>query len=103
EGLARLLGNARPGVQYTHCLHPFGGTRNFDNSSIGAMHNASGNAIFGCRRSHKIERPLFGGSVTQMRSNRLVDRVLTLRPALGAGFAQEIVSIKCKRGVTAML
>jgi hypothetical protein len=35
--------NARLGVQYTHYLHLFGGTTNFDNSGLGAMHNASGN------------------------------------------------------------
>jgi len=36
--------NARLGVQYTHYLHLFGGTSNFDNTSnLGAMHNASGN------------------------------------------------------------
>ena len=35
--------NARLGVQYTHYLHLYGGTTNFDGSSLGAMHNASGN------------------------------------------------------------
>ena len=35
--------NARLGVQYTHYLHLFGGTTNFDGSGLGAMHNASGN------------------------------------------------------------
>ena len=35
--------NARLGVQYTHYLHLFGGTDNFDGSGLGAMHNASGN------------------------------------------------------------
>lgn len=35
--------NARLGVQYTHYLHLYGGTTNFDGSGLGAMHNASGN------------------------------------------------------------
>jgi hypothetical protein len=35
--------NARLGVQYTHYLHLYGGTDNFDGSGAGAMHNASGN------------------------------------------------------------
>ena len=35
--------NARLGVQYTHYLHLYGGTDNFDGSGLGAMHNASGN------------------------------------------------------------
>ena len=35
--------NARLGVQYTHYLHLFGGTTDFDGSGSGAMHNASGN------------------------------------------------------------
>jgi hypothetical protein len=35
--------NARLGVQYTHYLHLYGGTTNFDGSGLGAMHNATGN------------------------------------------------------------
>ena len=36
--------NARLGVEYTHYLHLYGGTNNFDGSTgLGAMHNASGN------------------------------------------------------------
>jgi hypothetical protein len=35
--------NARLGVQYTHYLHLYGGTTDFDGSGLGAMHNASGN------------------------------------------------------------
>jgi hypothetical protein len=35
--------NARLGVQYTHYLHLYGGTDNFDGNDLGAMHNASGN------------------------------------------------------------
>jgi hypothetical protein len=35
--------NARLGVLYTHYLHLYGGTTNFDGLGLGAMHNASGN------------------------------------------------------------